>query len=311
MGKLKSTKVSIIIPVYREIRYLNSALGSIASQNFDNWEAIIVLDGADVDQSFFHPFAADSRFRLCPKAHAGVSAARNYGVENADGDLIAFLDSDDLWAPDKLRAQMDHLAEHPDCRLVYCDAEYIGAGGERLGKRHRQQLDIEEFPVGECARLFCRRCYILPSTTLMYTSVFTDNGGFDEDISIGEDWEFFFRVSLQARICCVQRPLVHYRRHPESAAFRSQKQLRQRLLAGEKIFNHPKLPPDCRQFHRVTEADSYLNESTWHIRQARFTAACKYFLIGCLRSPSAATRWVKDVFRGLYFKAKRPGHEEK
>jgi hypothetical protein len=139
----------------------------------------------------------------------------------------------------------------------------------------------------------------------MHKSLFIAAGGFDPRISIGEDWEFFFRCSLLTRIGCVQQPLVYYRRHPESVGYKNKRQLQDRLLAGEKIFSHPELPADCKKFRRGTVADTYLNESTGYIRQLHVVEACRYFLLGCTQSPSSAVRWVKDVFRGLYFRVKR------
>ena len=211
---------------------------------------------------------------------------------------------DDVWLPGKLLKQVSVLKENPICGLVYCDAEYINSQGGKLKKLHKQQLNISSFPEGSCTSLFCRRCYVLPSTAIIYKSIIQKIGGFDPDVNIGEDWDFFFRVSLNTSVYCIQEPLVLYRRHTNSAAFRSNRQLSDRLLVGEKIFTHPQLPSFCKKYYRSTCADSFFNECTWYIRQKNIGKSIKYFLWGFWYSPFSAARWVIQIFKALFFKIK-------
>jgi glycosyltransferase involved in cell wall biosynthesis len=300
----QNKKVSIIVPIYREVKYLSVALDSLIKQRYKNWEAIIVDDGSFFDDSIIDAFSDDNRFLIYHIKHGGVSLARNFGIEVATGEIVAFLDSDDLWLPDKLSKQIDALNKNPDCGLVYCDAEYIDSQGSRLGKLHKQQLNINSFPEGSCTSLFCRRCYILPSTAIIYKSIIQKSGVFDPDINIGEDWIFFFKASLNTSILCIQEPLVLYRRHSGSVAYRSHRQLSDRLLVTKKIFNHPQLPSFCKKYYRSACAESFLNECTYNIRHKNIGNSVKYFFLGFWYSPISASRWLLQVARGLYFKMK-------
>jgi glycosyltransferase involved in cell wall biosynthesis len=118
--------VSIIIPTYNRSAMLLRTLESVKRQGHREWEVIVIDDGStDGTSRLFAPGVQDRRIQYLRQENAGVSAARNTGLRAAQGDFIAFLDSDDLWRPWKLEVQVTALQANPDVGMVWTDMEAI------------------------------------------------------------------------------------------------------------------------------------------------------------------------------------------
>src|SRR3982751_2380169 len=102
--------VSVIIPVHNGAKYLRAALESVLAQTYSPFEVIVVDDGSVDDSGVIAQSFNDVRY--IHQANQGVAAARNHGIEAARGDFFAFLDQDDLWTPEKLTFEVDHLLSH-------------------------------------------------------------------------------------------------------------------------------------------------------------------------------------------------------
>jgi glycosyltransferase involved in cell wall biosynthesis len=111
--------VSCVVPVFNGERHLGAALDSILAQTHRPLEVIVVDDGS-ADRSVQVAEAHPEPVRVIRQANAGPSAARNRGVREARGELVGFLDADDLWLPEKLEAQIAHLAAHPELEATCC-----------------------------------------------------------------------------------------------------------------------------------------------------------------------------------------------
>ncbi len=124
--------VSVIMPAYNAAKTLEQSVRSVCSQSFQDWELIILDDGSKDDTlAIAGKLAAeDSRIRLCPnQKNMGVSATRNRGVSLAQHELIAFLDSDDIWKPEKLEKQVACLENQPDAALCFTASAFIFEDG--------------------------------------------------------------------------------------------------------------------------------------------------------------------------------------
>jgi glycosyltransferase involved in cell wall biosynthesis len=219
--------VSVVIPTYNRAHTVVDAVRSVLNQRFRDLELIVVDDGSTDDTAARLGAVSDARLRVIMGRHAGVSAARNLGVSKASGTLVSFLDSDDLWHPDKLAVEVEFLERHPEVHAVFTDLE----------KRHGDQV----FPsfMRETA-VFSRRlahaCYpdglvveardmrlclleevpIKPSALTLRRSAFDAAGGFDETWSSSEDWEFLLRLAREHRFGYVDRPLAVLTISPDS-----------------------------------------------------------------------------------------------
>ncbi len=136
--------VSVIIPTYNRAGLVQEAVASVLAQTWRDFEVLVVDDGgSDGTDAALAPYA--SRLRLLRReSRGGVSAARNTGIEAARGEWLAFLDSDDLWLPEKLARQMAYLAAHPDLLLCQTEETWV-----RRGLRVNQPLSHRKVGIGD------------------------------------------------------------------------------------------------------------------------------------------------------------------
>ncbi len=191
--------VSVIIPVYNRAGMLRQALDSVFLQNYDNMQVIVADDGSDDDPaSVVREYTAE----LVRIEHCGFPGkVRNIAVEMAKGDLIAFLDSDDLWKPGKLAAQTGELASGG--KLLCHTREIWDREGKMVSQRkqrHQREGDIFTDAL--------KKCIIGPSTVLMDKKLFVQTGGFREDLEIAEDYELWLRITDRHPVSYIDEPLV-------------------------------------------------------------------------------------------------------
>ncbi len=194
--------VSAIIPTYDRAEMLMEAIDSVRTQTYAPVEVIVVDDGSTDGTAQRLRAARD--VRLLRIDHTGrPGAARNAGAAIAAGEYLAFLDSDDLWLPDKLDVQMALLLRGGDRPpVVHCRELWVRNGRtvSQSGQRHRR-----------AGRIFAdsaRRCVIGPSTVVMRRAVMEEAGGFREDLEIAEDYELWLRVTARYPVAYCDRPLV-------------------------------------------------------------------------------------------------------
>lgn len=201
-----SLRVSVIIPTYNRAGYLREALDSIFAQTLPPWEVIVIDDGS-TDDTLQVVNNAPGPVRFYQQAHQGVAAARNLGLQNAAGDLIAWLDSDDLWEPEFLAAVVQLLAQ--DARLdgVYTGLTMIDADGAELRKAGRV-----ESPDGLYQALV-RDCFLATPSIVVKKTCYDQAGGFDPQFRVSEDYDMWLRLASRCRIMGISRPLVRIRVH--------------------------------------------------------------------------------------------------
>jgi glycosyltransferase involved in cell wall biosynthesis len=164
--------VSVIIPTYNRAAWVTEAAASVLTQKFWDYELIVVDDGStDATLEALASFRGQVKV-LRRKERRGVSAARNLGAGASRGDWLAFLDSDDLWLPDKLARQIDYLRAHPD--LLICQTEEIWLrNGVRVNppETHRKVG-------GDIFLQSLKRCSVSPSAVMVHRRLFKTMGGF-------------------------------------------------------------------------------------------------------------------------------------
>jgi len=205
--------VSIIIPARDAADTLAETLHSVSSQVFRDWEAIVVDDGSTDDTaSVVKQFAShDRRFRLVQQPGAGVSLARNKGIELARFDHLLFLDADDSIFPAHLARLSQMLLEDPQLDASVCGWAHVTPAAEFV-------FEQSEGEQGDLFRAHAQYCYSLIHTYLIRRSIVEEAGGFDPAFSTCEDWDLFQRVArLGARFGRVPEVLAHYRMRAGSA----------------------------------------------------------------------------------------------
>jgi len=227
-------KVSVIIPSYNYGSYVGDAVESALNQTFSPSEIIVVDDGSIDETPIVVKKFSDARVKYFWQENAGVSTARNRGISESSGDLIAFLDADDVWDPHKLEKQVEALRADTKLGLVHCGMLEVDIDTGETIKKHPEGM--EGWIAHEIA-LWESRTIGSPSTVVVPRKVIEEVGGFDPQLTHGEDWEFFLRVARRFKIGFVPDSLVLYRTHTKNASMNVPIMEQSTLLAWRKAFS--------------------------------------------------------------------------
>lgn len=230
--------VSVVIPTRDREAMLREAIDSIRGQRFRDWELIVIDDGSRDDIRGAVARFADSRIRHHRQERAGVSAARNFGIRLARAPWLAFLDSDDLWKPDKLHRQLEALEAEPAYHVCHSEEIWIRDGRRVNPKKiHRKRG-------GWIFEHCLPRCVVSPSSVLLHRRVFQRHGTFDERFPVCEDYELWLRLASRLPFLFVPEPLVVKRGGHADQLSRSLWGMdRFRVRALLKTLAAPSLPP--------------------------------------------------------------------
>jgi glycosyltransferase involved in cell wall biosynthesis len=199
--------VSAIIPAHNAERYLADAIGSALRQTYRDIEIIVVDDGS-TDGTATIAERYGSRVRLVRQSHCGVSTARNVGAENAHGSLLAFLDADDRWLPERVERQVHALKDRPFLEAVVCATRVVDASLRPITEL-RQSPDVTVRDL----LLFRLTVVSVSSNILMQRHAFEEIGGFDPRLSTSADWLMMYRLLDRGRFTSLPEPLTEYRLH--------------------------------------------------------------------------------------------------
>ena len=194
-------QVTVVIPTYNRWPMVGEAIESVLGQTYPNLELIVVDDGS-ADETVARLNKYHSRLRLISQGRKGVSAARNAGAREARGDLIAFLDSDDLWRPTKLAFQADFMELHPEIAICQTNEIWI-RNGVRVNPRA-----IHRKPDGDIFLPSLDLCLVSPSAVMMRRDLFMALGGFDEALPVCEDYDLWLRIAIDHQVALIPEPLV-------------------------------------------------------------------------------------------------------
>ena len=205
--------VSIILPTCGRLQYLRPTVASVYHQTLQDWELIVADDGSDAEtRAYLRTLEADSRVRLLWLTHTGIPAiVRNAALREARGKYVAFLDSDDLWAHDKLSRQLTLLRSRPRCGWCYTAISHIDGSGHALTEPVFGPWLPCEGSVFE--RLVTGPVVIRTPSVLAARELVARAGGFDETIRSGEDYDLWLRLALVSDVALLDEPLVQVRRH--------------------------------------------------------------------------------------------------
>ncbi len=224
--------ISVIIPAYNRAPYIADTLASVFGQKYPNIETIVVDDGSS-DGTYevlkCHCDKGEIKLLTHPKrANRGQSASLNLGLREARGSFVSILDSDDMFAPGKLEAQLEFLQLHSDIGMVYGQGHAVNAEGEFL---------FEVPASGHCEpgdpNLLLLDCYMaLPGGALIRKSVMDKVGFFEETFRAGQDHDMALRIMEATKVAYLPKLAFYYRKHGDSI---SAKGLERRWKTGMEI----------------------------------------------------------------------------
>lgn len=192
--------VSVVIPTHNRGWCLNETLDSVISQTYENHELIVVDDGSTDDTG--KRLSQYEDITVITQPNRGVSAARNRGIKSSNGDLIAFLDSDDTWLPEKLSVQVEYFMRHSEAEICQTQEIWI-RNGKRVnpGRRHRK---ISGFFFERSLAL----CLVSPSAVMIRKRLLDKVGLFDETLLACEDYDLWLRINASIPIFLIDELLV-------------------------------------------------------------------------------------------------------
>ncbi len=202
---MKNQRISVIIPTWNRVGFLEKAIGSVLAQTRPCDELIVVDDGSsDGTADLVRTMAAIAgrEIRYIFQENRGAAAARNRGIAAASGELLCFLDSDDWWDPAKLEVQEQCMQEHPGILISHTRETWF-RGGRRVNQKKKHD------PPG--GRIFSRclaMCVVGMSTVMARAEFFQVHGLFDESLVCCEDYDLWLRAAVHEEFLLVDRPLT-------------------------------------------------------------------------------------------------------
>lgn len=243
--------VSVVISSYNYAHFIGETIESVLNQTYPPHEIIVVDDGskdnsAEVIESF------GERVKLVQQQNQGVCVARNRGAAMATGDIIAFLDSDDIWMPHKLEKQIDAFLADPEVGIVSCGIRHFDTDGKTIAEYTSGRS-------GWCDKdILLYREPVLNSTASVIAvrrDIFQRVGGFDEqrELFAAEDRELCYRVAKASKLAFIPEILVDYRIHGKNGHLNILRMERALIKAYEKTFKQ------ADEETRKLERESYGN----------------------------------------------------
>uniref|UniRef100_UPI004049235E glycosyltransferase family 2 protein n=1 Tax=Flavobacterium sp. TaxID=239 RepID=UPI004049235E len=223
--------VSVIIPLYNKDFSISKTLNSVLKQTFINYEIIIVNDGS-TDNSFnvVSQFS-DDRIKLFQQENKGAAAARNFGIEKSNGNLIAFLDADDYWFPNHLKEIVKLYEDFPNCG-IYC-SRYTMKITKNLILKIDYGTNLKNNYRGEILDIFkasMRYRVALTSALVIPKKIFTTDFMFNTEVSSGQDLELFTKIAIQNKVAITNKTTVEYN-------FSLENQLSKTPITKKKLLN--------------------------------------------------------------------------
>lgn len=256
-------KISVVIPLFNKENFIKETLDSVLKQTFIDFEVIVVNDGS-TDNSFeIASQFIDNRIRLYNEKNKGVSQTRNIGIEYAYGELIAFLDADDVWFPNHLEELYQLYIDFPNCG-IYCNRYQI-----KKTSKHIQKLNFNGID-GTYRGIVSNYFYSNKPYRIAWTSalmvekrILKKLGGFNINVEVVEDIELWTKIALLYPVAISNKVTAQYN-------FNIPNSLTKRKICEMKLF-------DFSQFERAEQSNSYLKE---FLDLHRFFYAIQYKSIG-------------------------------
>jgi len=292
-------KVSVVIPTYNYAQYIEEAIDSALVQTHKGCEIIVVDDGSTDDtKGVVSQYRSEIRYIY--QKNQGLSAARNTGVRNSEGEYIAILDSDDLWLPSKIEKQIKLFEANSRLGLVYSDGLVFG-----------EELAWNDLSFGGNMNFYRGRIFdkLLLGNFIPCPSVVIKRGCFDKvglfDINLGacEDWDMSLRISSHYEVDYVEELLVKHRKHRGSMETKAEMMEENALKVLDKIFLEKNVPSILK---RKAYSNAYLNSGGLYRNARKLGKSRSRFFKSLLLYPFSFTPWVSAAKSLVVFE--RKGH---
>lgn len=246
-------RVSVVIPTYNSAAMVKEAIESALAQSYSDFEIVVIDDGSTDDTEGVVRQYGD-RVRYFKQENQGVSAARNAGIKHSSGEYVAFLDSDDLWLPEKLAEQIPLFDDDPKLGLVYSDWAVV-SGNAMLQTSYLKDLPASS---GYVFDELIQSGFILTSGVVLRRACVDDVGAFDKSLAIAQDYDLWLRISYRWKVQLVDKCLFTKRSCDGSLSSNLAKTAMERIALFQKMLRDlPGMTPRSRQLVRRQLALNY------------------------------------------------------
>lgn len=218
--------VSVITPTYNRAKFIGQAVQSVLNQTYGNFEHLIVDDGStDNTGEVLKPFLSDERVRYFHQQNQGQSVARNLGIRHARGELVCFIDSDDIWVAHKLTGQVRLMDEHPEVGIIHGDEIMIDEAGQEFSRKNMKRYS------GNIADQLLVDNSVSINTAMVRRECLSFSGGFPQQYGVADDYALWLRLSARYRFLYVPEFFGYYRVMENQIS----SDVRRRLTVNERI----------------------------------------------------------------------------
>jgi glycosyltransferase involved in cell wall biosynthesis len=284
-------EVAVVVPAYNQSRYIVSTIHTVQQQTFSDWELFIIDDGSTDDTpQVVREFLSDKRIHYITQQNQERAVARNAGIAKSTSPYVAFLDSDDLWHPEKLAKQLSAIRAKPDADLCYTLAEEIDLDGKRLQRSGRSHAYS-----GRVFDQLLHSNFIVNSSVLVRRATLMKAGLFDSHLPVfgSEDWDLWLRIARRHSVCLVNEELTFYRVHPENTSH--DRVLQSGLAVVGKLYAGSERLPDSNVSGSQARAYLYMIAARTPSTSLSKSARLRLLLSGfkncplCILTPTGAT----------------------
>jgi len=203
--------VSVVIPAFNCEQYITECIDSVLIQTYHNLEIIIIDDGSTDDTVRIISEYNNDQIKLFHQNNSGSAAARNYGVKQASGIWIAFIDADDIWLPDKLQSQLEQCSNQA---WSHTDLFFHGS----FYPKYTKATEFTSKHSGFILKNLLVENSIGTSSVVIKKEILQELGGFNTDLRALQDWDLWLRIAEKYQVCYIDQPLVYYRVHSSSVS---------------------------------------------------------------------------------------------
>lgn len=251
---LKPSKplVSIIIPCYNTVRFVEETIRSALAQTYENIEVIVINDGSTDNSEEVILSVKDARIHYVYQENKGLSAARNTGIKKAKGDFLTFLDADDLLLPNKTKIQIEYFSKHPSLDMVTCNFIRTNESGKHLYSitKPNKKIKLADFLKGN---------QIHVPSALIRKEMIAKTGFFDMTLKAAEDYDYWSRIALnKGEIFHLSQALCTYRLLDDAMTANAPRQTEMLLKVVKKNFSSSLLPDSLKYLETKAQTDTLI-----------------------------------------------------
>jgi len=282
--------VSIVITTHNRAELVVKTIESVLSQTYQNIE-VIVVDNESSDDTRRRLYQFGDRIKYFHKKNEGACSARNFGINQSQGEYIGLLDSDDTYLPDKIECSVKYLDENPDVALVHTAAYFTDIDGCIVSKYSHSDSRY----IGQVLNRLLVKNFICNSTVVLRKTCLQKSGLFDEDIFSPADWDLWIRLSEHFEVGFIDQPLTKYRASDNYILKNLEKSQEEESKVLKKYFYRHN--EDAGVTRKKAFSSLYLRYAQAHLVKSDFKESKKNFIASLKIDPFN----LKAVIMFIYF----------